>query len=90
MPSDRLRYPVTIYPSNETYDALVGGARILVLNATPNVDNLDSSSFLSIMTVNISTLQGVGVSNISCGLFFMMSTLTVSFNPKNGWSLYSG
>lgn len=65
------KYPFTLMDPdivNVTYDALLGGVGIKILSASHNEDN-DRSDFLSTITVNISVLQGAGVTDISCGLF---------------------
>ena len=77
------QYPFTVEPRNATYNALVGGVDIQILGASQNQNNLDVISFNSTLTVNISALQRVGVTNISCGLFNRAGRryVNVRFNP---------
>ena len=79
-PSDQ--YPLTLQPLNATLNVLVGGVNVQILEASFD-DNLDAIvSMHSTMTVNISALQGAGVTNVSCGLFNIMTRAykNVTFN----------
>ncbi len=76
-------YPFTLLPGNATYNALVGGVDIQILEASPNEDNPDSATYLSTMTMNVSALQGAGVSTVSCGSFTRKSSLNVA-NSSGG------
>ena len=62
------QYPFTVEPLNATYNALVGGVGVQILEAGLNPDDQDSASFNTTLTGNISALQAAGVTNISCGL----------------------
>ena len=84
-PSDE--YPLPLEPPNATLNALVGGVNVQILNASFNEDNPDAiASIQSTMTVNISALQGAGVTNVSCGLFNTMTRAykNVTFNSIGG------
>ena len=80
------QYPFTVEPSNATYNTLVGGVDVQILAASQNESNLDVVSFNSTLTVNISALQIVGVTTVSCGLFSSAgrSFVDVRFNSSAG------
>ena len=77
-------YPLSVEPTNATYNALVGGVNVQILAASLNVDNRDMASFLSTMTVNISALSEAGVSSISCGSFETSSRVMITSNSSRG------
>ena len=77
-------YPLTVEPQDTTLNTLVGGVDIQILSASLNEDNPDQASFLSTMTVNISALQGAGVSTISCGSLGVRQTIGVRLNSNIG------
>ncbi len=77
-------YPFTVLPGNATYNALVGSVDIQILEVSLNEDDPDMASFLSTMTVNISALQGAGVSTVSCGGFSQRSNIDIAFNSSGG------
>ena len=80
------QYPFTVIPHDMT---LAGIVDILILSASLNEDNLDQANFLSTMSVNISMLQELGVSNVSCGLFGTRSYLQVQYTSNGGeYSIY--
>ncbi len=78
------QYPFTVPPENATYNALVGGVDVQILEASLNEDDSDIVTFLSTMTVNISALRGAGVSTVGCGRFSQRSSVNIAFNSSGG------
>ena len=71
-------YPQTVEPQNATYNTLIGGVNIQILEANVNEDNPDVANFLSTMTVhNISALLGAGISNLECGSFAVRKNISI-------------
>ena len=86
-PSDH--YPVTVTPDNAAIalNALVDGVDVQILSVSSNEDNPnDIGSIESTMTVNISALQGAGVTNVSCGTINNANFANITFNSSGGKS----
>ena len=86
IPSDV--YPLTVELTNTTYNDLVGGVDVQILAASLNEDDQSFASFLSTMTANISALQDVGVTNVSCGRFGRLTRTyaNITYNSSAGKS----
>ncbi len=81
-----VEYPITVTPDNATYNTLVGGVKLVIVNASLSVENPDSmASFLSTMTVNISALQEARISTVSCGRIMQRSSVNLTTNSDGGW-----
>ena len=74
-------YPIHVAPRNRTYNSLLGGVNIQILNASRNED---MASFLSTMMVNVSRLQAAGVSTIKCGSTGTQSTISIGRDSSGG------
>lgn len=76
-------YPVKVEPTNATFNNLLGGVDIQILEASINRDNPDRANFLSTMTVNVASVQNAGISIIDCGTFAIKTNISVR---QIGWS----
>ena len=74
-------YPLSVDPIE---DSLIGSVDIQIISASLNEDDADLTTFNSTVRANISALQAVGITSISCGSIGTRGTLDISFNNSNG------